>query len=415
MITSNKYKKHISENSSFIEINSLLLIKNAVSVQFNVGSIHDPKTKEGVAHFLEHLILQVNNKDRAYINREKKGLYINGFTEKERTIYVASSYILSAEEIIKELLKSLNFDLKKNALKIELETISSEILESKSDPVNQNFNKALNECVKKFMNLNPYNHDILGTEKSIKNITIQDVKKHIDTYYLNPIISVTSSVALDKNSIESIFSHIKNKGLKFKEEKLEVVESTDPLESTTFEFVNKNTQVFGICLNNSNRENEDLYLSVLKGYLAYNSSSVCNQKMRFDKQLTYFVNNFCQIFNNFSFLFIQYDVLKKNKEKAKKEYYKIANELGRGKVDRDIFYASKSMLLSHLRDLLTDGENMLDDFMDFNQNMNIIRRKNGDFYTIDKFIDSVEKLTMEDFTEYIKKIFKQDGVPFRAE
>lgn len=401
MMPTNRYKEHKSGNKTFFEINSHLLTKNTILIKFDVGSIHDPKTKEGLSHLVEHLLLHVDEKDTAHIVREKKGLFINAFTEKEKTTYIASSYILSTEETIEELLKSLNFDIKKEIITKEVDVILAEILQDKTDPVAVVFDKAMTECVKKHNLLSQYRHNILGTEESLKNISINDIQKHIKTYYVNSSISVTSSKSLSPFAIKSIFDSINRRGLRFESVKEEKI-SQKKLESSLFQFTNKNTQVYGICINNSDGRREDIYLSVLKGYLAYNWSSVCNQKMRLEKQLTYFVNNYYQIFNNFCVLYIQYDVSKKNAGLAKKEYLKIVKDLQKGKIDKDIFEASKSMLLSSIYDSLGNEEKVCDDFLFFNQLQSL---KNNDLYTIENFIESVKKLNLEDFTKYVIDIY----------
>ncbi len=388
----------------FFEITSPLLIKNTVLMRFNVGSANDSKKKEGLSHLVEHLVLHVDEKDKIHIEREKKGLFINAFTEKERTTYIASSYILSVEEIAKELIQALNLNIKKESILKEIEVISTEILQDKEDSVSVNFDKALTECVRLYGKLKPYKHSILGTEKSIKNISLQDIKDYIDTYYINPSISTASSKPLDKDSVNNIFSYLSNKPIIYKTKELKKPIIEEKLESKMFEFVIKNTQIFGICLNNSNRIADDVFLSVLKGYLAYNWSSVCNQKMRLEKQLVYFVNNYCQIFKNFSVLYITYDVSKKNREPARKEYLKIVKDLQNENISMDVFEASKSMLLSLVYDSLGNEEKVSDDFLFFNQDYLL---NNGDsLYTIEDFINSVKKLSLEDFTKYVKNIFK---------
>ena len=399
MITSNnKYKKHLSGDKSFFEINSPLLIKNTVSIQFNVGSIQDPKTKDGLSHLTEHLILNIKgNGDKLYVDREMKGLYINAFTGRERTVYTASSYILSTKEIVKELFSLLNFKPTQKDLLQEIQTITSEILQNKTNVNNQNYDKSLSECSKIYKDLNNYKHNVLGNKKSINGILLEDVYKHIDKYYINPSIAVTSSQKLNGVEIKQIFDQIE-KGLIFRKNDVRL-KNNNLLKVDQFEFMNKNTQIFGFCFMNSDREREDVYLSVLKEYLANNWSSVCNQRMRIEKQLTYFVNNFCQIFDNFSMLYVYYDVSKKNKSLAEKEYKKIIKELYCGDVNKNIFEAAKNMLLSNTYDLLTSEENVCNDFLWFNQ-----YTEDGPLYFIEKFIESVKKLTLKDFVVYLKDI-----------
>lgn len=401
MITLNKYKKHILGNKRFFEIASPVLIKTTVTIQFNVGSIHDPVDKEGLSHLVEHLILRTKDKSKSYVEREVRGIYINAFTGRERTVYVASSYFLSAVEIVNELFSSLNYNVNTIELREEIEIITTEILQDKSNQSNANYNKALSECIAKNKSLFPYKHAVLGTEKSIKNITIDDIKSHIEKHYNTPLISVATPNKLDKNTIAKIFTTIdKNK---FYVSDKELVSVENNIESGQFKFSNKNTQVFGFYLKNFSREREDVYLSVLKGYLANNWSSLCNKKMRIDKQLTYFVNNHCQIFSGFSIFYIYYDVTKKNKELAEKEYLNIIDDISKGKIDTEIFDASKKMLLSNTYDLLKDEENISNDFLWFNQYTGVIKQDN--LYTIENFIESVKALEVKEFSLYLKSLF----------
>ena len=386
------HKKHVSKDKIFHEINSPGFTKNTVSIQYNVGSIHDPKGKEGLTHLIEHLLFKNKNQNEKNIDREKKGLSVYAYTYKEKTIFTASSYLLKQEDILKELFNTLNFNFSEKDFKNELEVIKSEISEKKSDNSDEVYDKFLIEYIKYNKDLKKYKHPVIGVEKNIKNISFNDIKEHIKKYYGSPVVTLTSSDKLGSPVVEKIFEIIPSNIMLSS-----VNNKNQVLQYMIFDFNIKNTQVFAIGIKGGELIKRSLFLSLLRDYLGNNWSSVCNQEFRVKNQLAYYVNSTLQSLENFSILYTYCNVSKKNIKKVKQIYNKIIKNILTEDIEEDTFIATKNMLLTYLYDLAKGEDDVLEDFLWFNKT-----NVEDEVYTLNEYIESLNDFTLRDFKKSIK-------------
>lgn len=147
-----------------------------------VGSRYEEKTKNGLAHFIEHLYGKtiVNSiKSHSWIRH-----YINdtfhAYTMEDRTNF---EFIIHEKDLkigirlIQKIIHGLK--LNEKIIKTEKGIILEELLDRKED-----INFAYYESVKNFYFKNSsLGLEILGTEKSVKNFTTREISKFIKKYY----------------------------------------------------------------------------------------------------------------------------------------------------------------------------------------------------------------------------------------
>ncbi|HEX4962307.1 MAG TPA: pitrilysin family protein [Thermoanaerobaculia bacterium] len=150
----------------------------AIRLQFNVGSIHDPAGKEGLAALTTAMISDAGTQKRSYTDLVE-ALYpmaaaINGGTDREVTLIsgivhrdkLAEYTALLEEALLQPGFSQADFDRNKqqaiaaltNSLRSNDEALGLEFLQ---DKIYQG---------------NPYGHSPLGTVESLKSITLDDVK-----------------------------------------------------------------------------------------------------------------------------------------------------------------------------------------------------------------------------------------------
>ncbi len=395
----NIYKKiHKFKDFYFNEIISPLSIKNTVSIQYNVGSIHDTKGREGIAHLLEHLVLHARDKNKTYVEREKLGMYVNATTYKDVTIYTASSYILSVDELLLRLLSMMNFNFNKQDLTEEVETIISEIAGDKEDNDSIIYDKVILESLKDSKSHGEYIHSALGYTKSLKNISIDDLKGFLHKNYVNPIISTTSAKVLSKKQLLNISNNIDTKKIIYLHKDKGNTVPKNKLKINKFDLNHKTTSIHCLYIKNTSKKDHYIYLLLLRFYLGGNWSSVCNKKMRIDNQYTYYVSSFINMYSDFSLIYITYDVVKSKEKDAKDVCNTILDLTLKGSIDKDIFIATRNMLLSYLYNDMRNEEYLLENFMWLNDDCG------GEVIDIEDNIRFLENVTIGDFKKFLKEV-----------
>lgn len=162
---------------------------------FNTGSAKDPKGREGLAHFLEHVVI---HNTRAFGNKYGKlpdlhGGSMNGETERRTTMY---STMLPKDklDLALRMLSSLMgpIELSPEALKKEQAVISSEIMMTEAN-IDKNFKVVLKLREMLFGKNHPLANNVIGTKESVQATTIEDLYKfHSEEYVPNNATLVIS-------------------------------------------------------------------------------------------------------------------------------------------------------------------------------------------------------------------------------
>ena len=147
------------------------------------GSRDEANDELGIAHFIEHLLFKGTQKRNArqIINRiENVGGDINAFTTKEETVVycsVLSEYTERAFELIGDIVLHSVFDEKE--IEKERAVILDEICSYKDSPSELIFD----DFEEQIFN-NHLGHNILGTQKTLRKIKSEQIKKFYQTNYL---------------------------------------------------------------------------------------------------------------------------------------------------------------------------------------------------------------------------------------
>ncbi len=165
---------HLHHNESQV-VHCGVLIKS--------GTRDEPAGKEGLAHFIEHLLFKGTAKRKAYhiLNRlEVVGGELNAYTTKEETCIHASvlaPYLDRAAELIADILFNSVFPEKE--IEKEKEVIIDEIKSYQETPYEQIFDDFEGQIFKG----HSLGHPILGTENSLRNFKKSDLLKYTGRQY----------------------------------------------------------------------------------------------------------------------------------------------------------------------------------------------------------------------------------------
>lgn len=183
-------------------------------VVINCGSRDEQKGKEGLAHFLEHMLFKGTKTKSLYqvLNHlEAVGGELNAYTTKEHTC-IHASFLSQHTERALELFSDLLFNSSFPELEIkkEKEVIIDEIdsyLDTPEESIQDDFENIL------FKN-HALGENILGSKNSVKKINRADLIKFTKTNYQASDIIVGVYGNIDSDVVhklsEKYFGHIKN-------------------------------------------------------------------------------------------------------------------------------------------------------------------------------------------------------------
>jgi predicted Zn-dependent peptidase len=169
----------------------------SVALMFKIGSRYEPERIAGVSHFVEHMVFKGSrryptSKDVAEAI-EGVGGELNAATDKETTVYwarVPGDRLSNAIDVLTDIIQNPVLDPAE--VEKERDVILEELrmyLDSPADHVHTLFEEEL-------WPHHPLGVDIAGTEESVRAITAEDMRRHLDNHYLGTdlVIAVAGNV-----------------------------------------------------------------------------------------------------------------------------------------------------------------------------------------------------------------------------
>ena len=178
------------------------------------------KMKDGMAHLIEHLVLESNIYGDIMKKFGELGIRSNGLTSIDRTHY----FIDTVEHIydgLKVLIKGIHNPIIDNEI---LDNIKKPILEEKRRSLDNKNRTLYNKCISSVIDNKSYK-TVLGEIKDIEKITTKDIKLCLDSFYRpeNEIIIIGGR--FDKEKILEVINDTYNE-INFSKSKVEKIIST---------------------------------------------------------------------------------------------------------------------------------------------------------------------------------------------
>ncbi|MBT1247835.1 MULTISPECIES: pitrilysin family protein [unclassified Thermosipho (in: thermotogales)] len=181
----------------------------SATIAFNVGvgSVYEPEELSGISHFIEHLSFRgtkkYNMKELKLMVEEVGGM-LNAWTDKENTVYYAkvpSSTLFDAFDALKEIVFYPNF--KDEDLELERSIIYQEYLSHKEDPMSNLFDLMYQKGLR-----GPHSKTVIGTEETIKNISLDDIKRFHEEFYTPYNVKVIIVGYADRKVLDKIVNEL---------------------------------------------------------------------------------------------------------------------------------------------------------------------------------------------------------------
>ena len=190
--------------NDFNEVYGVVTVQvGSVDTEFTGGDGKKKNYPNGIAHFLEHKLFERENSEDIMAAFTELGAESNAFTSFTNTSYLfsTSDHVIECLNLLEELVTS--FHITKESVEREKDIIQQEREMYQDDPDSCLFFKTLANLYPE----SPLASDIVGTENSIEDIRLEDLRDNFDEFY-TPVNSHVFLVGnFDLGLIQSYFSN----------------------------------------------------------------------------------------------------------------------------------------------------------------------------------------------------------------
>lgn len=190
----------------------------ALGVWIGVGSLMEHEADYGIAHFIEHMLFKgTKNRTSRQISKdiEYYGGDINAFTTEDHTCFhvkMPSNHIDRGIEVLSDMITNSKFD------KDDIEKEKSIIIEEIKMYKDSSEDYVYDELLLRTFDNKGIGRNVLGSEKSVSNISRKKIIEFIENYYIpnNAVIVISGNFDFDEivPKIEEGFKSWKSRVLK---------------------------------------------------------------------------------------------------------------------------------------------------------------------------------------------------------
>ena len=379
------------------------LQSSGITIGVKYGSIDDLPKKGGSAHFLEHMIFKGTDRRtpiQIFDDYTSIGAYLNAFTEHELTLFEAKvfkGYTVEMLELMSDII--INSKIQQHELELERGTIISESRMYDNDPEEmfaQHFLQML-------YNKNPIIYPVLGTEKTIKNLSREDILTSYQKYYnpKNMVLAVYGGMNSGKaiHSIEKYFSNFDRAGSM---NLRKPIEDPNIVSNTTLREDGLNSVIIALGLRfgsfDPSKINEYASLMLISDILSKNLFNEIREK----RGLAYSSNSTYVLMGTYSYLAASSQSLKENKQEVMDIMLNQIRRLESGKIsEKELEISKRNFVISNkLRkeNSLSMSSGIVTDRLTFN-----------DFNLSDNIIKQISKIDIKGIRNHLRNLIKVDN------
>jgi predicted Zn-dependent peptidase len=193
-IEESSYRKSVLPNGIRVVSEEIPYVRSiSIGVWINVGSRDEHTQKNGISHFLEHMVFKGTERYSARqiaTSLEGIGGYLNAFTTKEHTCYYArilDDHLPKALDVISDLVRYPRFDSRE--MEKEKKVILEELKNNEDDP-DELIYDYFDDTV---FHDHPLANPILGRSGSIKSFSMNDLESYLGGHYIPSGIVVAAA------------------------------------------------------------------------------------------------------------------------------------------------------------------------------------------------------------------------------
>ena len=203
--------------------NGLVIITKKVDVHgaytslgINVGSIDEPAAKNGLAHLVEHMFFRTNRNmtgDQYQEALEWAGIDYNAMTSFTDTIFYADSQKNQVCDVINLFYDAIsNNNFIEEGFETEKSAVISELRDFHRSSLDRFQERIMWPVIYKGT---PLEKAIIGTVESVKNLSLEDVQKFTNTFYVpnNMVMACTGDIDTEVfiEGVKNTFGQLKSR------------------------------------------------------------------------------------------------------------------------------------------------------------------------------------------------------------
>ncbi len=370
----------------------------SIGIWVQSGTRHEKPSEHGVTHFLEHLVFKGTKKRSSFqISKslEALGGELNAFTTREYTCYhamVLKDHCTVAMDVLADLVQ--NMDLKKDDFDLERSVVLQEIAMGEDQLEELVYDIYLEHGFKG----HELGRTILGTEQSIKAMTMSKVKAYYKSKYCGANLIVAAAGNVDHQElVEMAKKMLKSKGPRRKKRSPII----KPYHRSFRKVIEKPTEqlhcLFGMPCS-SFRDRDRFEAFIVNALLGGGMTSKLYQSVREKKGLVYSVYSTLNTFKDIGLINIYAASEPKNMKDVVKTIFselKKAKKLGISESDLELFktQVKGSILLGS-----DDIENRM-------QSIAVNEMVFSKYKPVDEIVAEIEQVTVKSVNKFLKEKF----------
>ncbi len=206
------YNKTVLDNGLRVVTEKIPYVRSvSLGVWANVGSRDEDSNRNGITHFLEHMVFKgTKNRSVREIAQslESLGGYLNAFTTKEQTCFYArvlDMHVDEAMDVLADIVQNGTF--KREEVDREKLVVIEELKNAEDDPediIHDYFEKALFPA-------HSLGFPIIGTEENLRRFKREDLLKHTESYYHPSRIVIAAAGNIEHDHlVRLVEKHLRN-------------------------------------------------------------------------------------------------------------------------------------------------------------------------------------------------------------
>ena len=392
-------------NGLRIVIEKITHVKSVtVGVWIGAGSCRETKENNGISHFIEHMLFKGTQRRTA---KEIAGAIddiggqINAFTSRDCTCYYAkvlTNHLDVAVDVLADMLFNSLFDEKDMILE---KNVIAEEINMYEDSTEELAHDLLME---KAWNNNSLGYSILGTEKALKKISVEDIKEYLHRCYVpeNAVVSVVGN--FDR---EQLLGLLREKFSDWEKGTVALEELSEPKFYSDFSQVNKDIEQTHLCIGYKAlpRGHELAYsLMVVNTILGSGMSSRLFQNIREEKGLAYSIYSYQTTFAKAGLFTIYAGMNPARLEQVQSLIYEEINRLKKDSITPDELQKCKEQLKGNL---ILGLESTSSRMHTFGQSLLLINK----IRTLDEMIEKIDSVDLDKINSVIDLVFADNNPP----
>jgi len=369
---------------------------------FNSGSRFNPPGKEGLAHFLEHMVVAGSKafptKDKLAIYIESRGGEFGAYTGVDTlgiNVTVAEASDLPyAITTLKEILLEGLFD--PNTVETERGSILKEIGDNESNPFSYLHELWSSLIFKNYVS----GRSVLGSRETVSSITHDELLDYYDCAFTPKRCVYVACGDISIDELESVF----NNNLTLKEGAYPITESLPQKQtesSTAFKFYegNQTHMILGFETVKA-FDKDEIPLGVIGEIIGGGRAASLTRKLRYEKGLVYGVSAGFSGYTDAGDFGVKTSTDGKNLQEVVDVIAKELERVGSGNLTQEEVDFAKTRLVKSAKIRLQTSRS----WVDFHAYGELLA--DGGIFRLNDWLDAVNKLTFDDINKVGVKYFK---------